>query len=146
MTKLILACFLTLITGAAQALECAKNISELRALMPQTTLKTRWVETTESNASRVLTLILSDSGAAGMSLRLTLPNGTLWADFKGEICEGAGNGVYYAKVNKGASSFGPGAPSLVKLFGKPSRVNLNLANPERMKVQASKYKGTYRPL
>lgn len=145
MLKLALTLIFVLSANFVQAQECATNVNELQDITRDPHLNLRWIETTEKDSSRVLTLVVGNAGSIGMGLRLTLPNGTLWADFKGKICKSSDT-AYYAVVNKGASSWGPGAPSLVKLFGKPSRVNLNLNSSTQLKVQASKYKGTYRPL
>lgn len=145
MLKIVFALMVLVSVGMVQAQECAVSINELQDITRDPHLPLRWVETTESSASRVLTLTLGNAGDKGMSLRLTLPNGQLWADFKGRICKGQGE-HYYAVVNKNASVWGPGAPGFVKFFGKPSRVTLDLTNKTRLKVEASKYKGTYKPI
>ena len=144
MLKLALTLIFILSANFVQAQECATTVNLLQDITRNPHLTRRWVETSEKNTSRVLTLVVGNAGAVGMGLRLTLPNGTLWADFKGKICK-ASETAYYAVVNKGASSWGPGAPSLVKLVGKPSRVNLTLSSDIQLRVQASSYKGTYRP-
>lgn len=145
MLKFALTLIFILSANFVQAQECATSINELQDIMRNPHLKTRWIETSESKASRVLTLTVSNAGAVGMSLRLVLPDGTLWADFKGKICKSSGN-KYYAAVNKSASKWGPGTPGFVKLVGKPNRVDLDFSVNNQMKVKASSYKGTYRPL
>jgi hypothetical protein len=137
---------MTLTLNAARAEVCATNVSELRQLVGNSSVPLRWRETSEKNASRVLTLTLGDGGAAGMSLVLRLSDGTLWAEFKGKICKSGSANLLYAVVNKPASSFGPGAPSIVKLVGKPSKIDLDLTYHSQLRVKVSSYRGTYEAL
>lgn len=141
--------FLTLVFVLASVnafAQCANSVAQLRTIVEHADVPLRWIETSEKNASRILSMSITD-GAAGPVVRLTLPDGRLWANLSGQICVAGNARTLVMSVNKRASSFGPGAPWAVRnLGGVPRSVNLNLSSDySSLQVRASSYRGTYRP-
>ena len=122
--------FLAFFTLGAQAQECASNTEELKDLIGNSGLAMSWVENT-NKADRRLTLKLANSGG-GLSLDLAVPAGN-WAHVKGVICK-VGPENFVAKVS--SMTWGPQAPGLVKMAGKPSTIKLQLLYPTVLKVTA----------
>ena len=146
MLKIVLAFVVTLSAGLVKAQTCATNTDQLRDLVAHADVPLRWVETSERNSNRVLSMTITN-GAAGPIVRLTLPDGRLWANLSGQICQAGSDRRLVMQVNKRASAFGPGAPGLVRTFGGvPNTVSLNLsADFSTLQVRASSYRGSFRP-
>lgn len=106
MKKFLILITFMLFSVASRAQDCAKNITELKALVGNNGVALNWRENTKSNP---LTLRLSNGGG---QLRLKLTNqGGDWADVTGVVCKKS-EGSYEARVSN--IVWGPAAPGMVK--------------------------------
>ena len=122
--------FLVLITMmffslASQANDCAKNVSELKALVGNNGISLHWRENIKNDP---LTLRLSN-GSGLLRLKLTNPKGD-WADVTGIICK-KGQDSYEARVSN--IVWGTAAPGVVK-GRKISTMNIKLPYQALLKV------------
>lgn len=122
--------FLVLITMmffslVSRADECAKNMTELKALVGNNGISMNWRENIKNDP---LTLRLSN-GNGLLRLKLTNNKGD-WADVTGVVCK-KGADSYEAKVSN--IVWGPAAPSVVK-GRKISTMGIKLPYQSLMKV------------
>lgn len=129
--KSILALVLLSLSVSAMAQDCAKNMNELKELVGNASLSSTWKENTK-NKSRQLTLKLANAGG-NLSLDLSVPGGN-WASVTGEICATGERDSFVARVS--SMNWGPEAPGLVKLAGKPKTISLKLPYQSLLKVKA----------
>lgn len=131
MMKLLAALLMLQISVVASAQECASNISQLKQLVGNSDLPLSWLENT-NNKSRQLTLRLANAGSA-LSLDLAVPDGN-WARVTGVICATGSSDSFVARVS--SMTWGPEAPGIVKLAGKPKTLTLRLPYQSLLKVKA----------
>lgn len=129
--KLLAALLMLQISVVASAQECASNLAQLKALVGNSDLPMNWLENT-NNKSRQLTLRLANSGSS-LSLDLSVPGGN-WARVTGVICATGTPDSFVARVS--SMTWGPEAPGIVKLAGKPKSISLRLPYQSLLKVKA----------
>ena len=134
-----LALFSFSLSGFSQ--DCAKNMNELRDLVGNASLSSTWKENTK-NKSRQLTLRLANAGG-NLSLDLSVPGGN-WAKVTGVICATGDRDSFVAQVN--SMNWGPEAPGVVKLAGKPKTLSLKLPYQSLLKVRAKGMSFDFSPL
>jgi hypothetical protein len=106
---------------------CANSIAELKTLVGNPGLATRWLENAKKNQ---LTLNLSNNGG-NLKLLLTTAKG-MWATVSGTICKVAPE-QYVATVAN--MSWGPAAPGLVKIFSLKT-IKMDMPYQTQLKVTA----------
>jgi hypothetical protein len=139
--KILAALILFQFSLYAVAQDCARNMNELKALVGNSSLPSIWKENT-NNKSRQLTLRLSNAGGT-LSLDLSVPGGN-WARVTGEICATGNRDSFVARVS--SMNWGPEAPGLVKLAGKPRTIGLTLPYQSLLKVRAKGMSFDFSPL
>lgn len=127
MLKWLMLLTLFQISIMAHAAECANSIAELKNIVGNPALSTRWVENAKKNQ---LTLNLSNNGS-NLKLLLTTAKG-MWATVTGTICKVAPE-QYAATVAN--MSWGPAAPGLVKLF-RLKTIRMDMPYQNQLKVTA----------
>lgn len=128
---------LMLTTSLFAQANCANSVAELKNLMGNDSLSTRWLEKTEK---KPLTLALSNNGE-NLKLLLTTSKG-VWATVTGTICK-VNAEQYVAQVSN--MSWGPEAPGLVKIF-KLKTIQMNMPYQTMLKVSAKGMKFTFEAL
>lgn len=105
MNKLLILLTMMFFSAVSHAQECAKDLTELKALVGNNGISLQWKENIKTDP---LQLKLSN-GPGMLRLKLTNPKGD-WADVTGLICKKGSH--YEARVNN--IVWGPAAPSVVK--------------------------------
>lgn len=125
MKKFLILITMMFFSVVSRADECAKNVTELKALVGNNGVSLNWKENIKNDP---LTLKLSD-GPGVLRLKLTNSKG-LWADVTGLVCK-TGADAYEARVSN--IVWGPAAPGVVK-GRKISKMSIKLPYQSLLKV------------
>lgn len=128
---------LMLFSFVSHADDCARNVSELKALVGNNGVALDWRENTKSNP---LTLRLSNGGSL-IRLKLTNPSGD-WADVTGIVCKKSADS-YEARVSN--IVWGSAAPGIVK-GSKIKTLKIKMPYQSMLKVSVMLFSFEFSPI